>query len=69
VKLARDDANPRWIATQGLWYGLGPTRLLAVRNCLVTCVEALSLGLAHPCGGRRYELRRWWSDVFRVGDG
>jgi len=68
MKLERDDANPRWIATQGLWYGLDPTRLLAVLDCLVTCGEALLLGLRHPWGGRRYELRRWWSDVFRVGD-
>jgi hypothetical protein len=68
MKIERDVRSPPWIATQGLWYGVGKTKTAAVRDCFVTCVEALALGLAHPCGGRRYELRRWWHDVFRVGD-
>ena len=67
MKLGRDDANPPWIATQGLWFGVGKTKTAAVLDCLVTCGEALVLGLRNR-GARRYELRRWWSDVFRVGD-
>jgi hypothetical protein len=67
VKLERDLPYVDWIATQGLWHGVGDTRLLAVLDCLVTCAEALSRGLRNR-GARRYELRRWWSDVFRVGD-
>lgn len=69
MRIDRDDANPQWIATQGLWYGLGATRLAAVLDCLWACADALLYGLAHPCGGLRHELRRWWREVFVVGDG
>lgn len=41
MHIDRDDANPQWIATQGLWYGLGATRLAAVLDCLWACADAL----------------------------
>ena len=69
MKLERDDANPQWIATQGVWYGLGKTRPAAVLNCLWTCADALLYGLTHPWRGRWRELRRWVYEVFVVGDG
>ena len=68
MKLERDDANPQWIATQGMWYGLGKTRPAAVLDCIVTCVEALGLGLDTAKATLRYELGRWWADVFRTED-
>ena len=68
MRLERDTPYPHWVATQGLWFGVGDTKLAAVLDCVWACAEALALGLRHPWGGRRYELRRWWSDVFRVGD-
>jgi len=67
MKIERDVPFSPWVATQGLWFGVGDTKLAAVLDCLVTCGEALVLGLRNR-GARRYELRRWWSDVFRVGD-
>ena len=68
MRIDRDDANPQWIATQGLWYGLGATRLAAVLDCLWACADALLYGLERG-EGFRCELRRWWREVFVVENG
>lgn len=66
--LDRNEPNDDWIATQGIWYGLGETRGLAVLDCLVTCAEALSLGVGRGLRILRDEVRQWWRDVFIAGD-
>lgn len=68
MKLQRNDAGARWIATQGLWYGLGATRVAAVLDCIWTCIDALFYSMAHPWRGRWRELRGWVGEVFCVGD-
>lgn len=68
MRIDRDDPYPHWVATQGLWYGVGDTRLAAVLDCLWACADALLFGLERG-EGFRCELRRWWREVFVVGDG
>ena len=66
MRIDRDGGG--WLATQGIWYGLGKTRVGAMLDCLWACADALLYGLTHPWGGRWSELRRWMYEVFAVGD-
>lgn len=68
MRLDRDEPYAHWVATQGMWYGLGKTRLAAILDCVWACTDALLFGLEYGEGFRR-ELRRWWREVFVAGDG
>ena len=64
MKLERDLPYTRWIATQGMWYGVGRTRPGAVADCISMALDALLFVIRH----RGYGLQRWWYETFVVGD-
>lgn len=53
-----------WLARQGVWYGIGPTRAAAALDCVIACGEALTIGLEQVWIVLKRELYRWRQEVF-----